>query len=110
MSLILRPSRQASEQIVELADYIVEQGQPAAAHRLLEKYDAVCQRLTEWPDSGHPQVTSTTPVRQPEVRVTLIPGYDILIYYRHDAEFLDIIAVAHGSQSQATVDRKLGKS
>ena len=107
MRYTVRESEVAEQCIIEAAAYIMSQGQPAAADRLLVSYAEALRSLGEWPLLGHP-LESDHP-RLVDIRVLRIARYNLLIYYVVREPYVDIVATFHASRGIAFIEEMLSR-
>jgi plasmid stabilization system protein ParE len=92
---VLTPA--AKSDLIEIANYIREQGSPDAAMRVGNELRRAMRALSDMPGMGHVRNDlADEPLR-------LWTVYSYLIFYRPDTRPLQIIRVLHGARDVETI-------
>lgn len=91
MSLELRWTEQATQQLEAIAEYI-SVSSPVYAEQVVERIVARLQQVLEYPESGR-RVPEAPGV---EIRELVEPPYRVLYRVRYDT--VEIVAILHGRQ------------
>lgn len=97
MKYSVTQTRLAQQHLTDHAVYIARQGQPAAATRLIDLYHDICERLADYPESGH--LYDSSDVQFQNIRVLPFKGYPYLLYYRWQNQQVITLAILHGGMS-----------
>ena len=85
--MILRYKARALKDIEAIHNYI-DQFDPEAAKRVVQRIEHSISRLAMWPYSGRSGVVAGT-------RILVVPGLPYIAIYRVQDEFVDIVTVLH---------------
>jgi addiction module RelE/StbE family toxin len=88
--MILRWTRPAESDLLEILDYIAEDD-PTAADATIDRIEAVALRLTDFPLTGRQGSV-------PDTRELPIPGLPFLIIYRVRETAVEVLRVLHGAR------------
>jgi antitoxin ParD1/3/4/toxin ParE1/3/4 len=92
---VLTPAARAD--LVEIANYIREQGSPDAARRVGEELRLAMRKLADMPGMGHLR----SDLADESLRIWSV--YSYLILYRPQTNPLQIIRVLHGARDVETI-------
>ena len=94
--MIVRYTRRAVRDLVEIADYVHERS-PRAAERVCARIEGLISGLATFPHQG-------SPTDEPGIRRLVTTPFPYLIFYRVKGDTAVILQIRHGRRRPAQLD------